>query len=171
MSCLVDFAETSLNSTDIVAGFDIVGPDSAETITQDSPSNDAIARGTIQDLMGNSSPFDFMHEEPLEEDPSLGVENEAIVDDIDSELVEAGEGSDIISSVSGKDIFALEFFNGDFDLEDKFAVGESDIVVQGVSDCDEPQNDEISVKVSIDGQDLAQFDVELNLQDNRYDIF
>ena len=171
MSCVVDFAETSFNTTNIVAGFDIMGPDSSESITQDSASNEMVARGTIQDLMGNSSRFDFVGSEAIEEDQNLGLENEAIVDDIDSESIEAIDSGETLSDISGKDIFALEFFNDDLDLDPEFIAGESKIAIGSVSDDTDPQNDEISVKLSIDGQELAQFDVELSFQDDRYDIF
>ena len=174
MSSIVDFSETSLNTTNVVAGFDIMGPDSSESITQDSASNETIARGTIQDLMGNSSRFDFMNSEAMEEDHNLGMENEAIVDDIDSidsELIEASDGSDLLSGISGKDIFNLEFFNNDFDLDRKFTAGESKIEIEGVSDNTDPQNDEIFVRLSIDGQELGGFGDPLNSEDDNYEIF
>ena len=171
MSSIVDFAAPYSFSTNILNGFDIVGLDKSENIVRESANNDTIASGTIQDLVENIPTFDFVEGEVAPEKSDIALEGEAILDELGEEETAETDENGLFSEVTGKDVFSLEFFNNDLDIDGEFTIGDDGIVVRGASENTDLEYDEISGSVSVNGQEIAQFDVSLDFDDDRYDIF
>lgn len=168
MSCLLYGADIPSITSNIINGFDISDLQDSESI--DSIKDNGIARGSLKDLMQDSSSFGFINNEASEKLSSWLAENDVVSEDADINEIEASDGSELLSGTSNQDSFVLEFFDDGVNISD-FTVGEDKIVIKGMSDDADVQYDEISGKLSVDGKELAQLDAGLNLNDDSYEIF
>jgi hypothetical protein len=168
MSCIIDFAETSSYTTNVLNGFDIVGLETSETMLQNAVEDEGIANGSFSDLTENSSNFDFIESE-TEEQGTLSLEGDNITEN--GELVESGDKGELIGQAITEDGFKLEFFNNGVNIIGDFAEGEKSVFIQGVSDNAEIEYDELSGKFSVGGQEIAKIDPISDFSNNNYEIF
>ena len=168
MSCLVDFAETFAHGASFLSGFDVVGPDNAESIAQESTEDESmLSRGS--QALGESNynyNYDFAEGEG-EYSYSFDAGGEGVSQDVDSEVSESNE---ITVETFGEGSFVLEFFNDGIETFSEFTGGEDNIVISGISENAEVDYDKQSGTLSVDGQELVQLDFNPERNDN-YEIF
>ena len=168
MSCLVDFAETFAHGASFLSGFDVVGPDNAESTIQDTSEDESmLSRGS--QALGESNynyNYDFAEGEG-EYSYSFDAGGEGVSQDVDSEVSESNE---ITVENFGEGSFVLEFFNDGIETFSEFTGGENNIVISGISENAEVDYDKQSGTLSVDGQELVQLDFNPERNDN-YEIF
>lgn len=166
MSHLIDFAEASF-TTNVIAGFDIVGLDNSENTIGDPESSESIAIGNTDKLMETANNFDFINSKS-EEVNSLSLENTPLGEEVDIDLAESGDAS---ASASSEDALTLEFFSDDASIISELALENNNIFVKGSSDDGNVKYNEASGRLFVNGQELTQLDVELGLDDDSYEMF
>jgi hypothetical protein len=168
MSCIIDFAETSSYSTNILNGFDIVGLEASETMLQKDGEDEGIANGSFNNLMDNSASFDFINSE-TEEQGTFSLEDNNTTEN--GEIIEGSDRGEVVGKVITEDGFSLEFFNDGVNIIGNFAEGESSLFIQGVKNDTEIEYDELSGKLSVGGQEIAKIDPISDFSNNNYEIF
>lgn len=169
MSCIIDFAEATSYTTNILNGFDIVGFENSESILQKDRGYENPASATFSDLAEKVASFDFIDYE-TEEQGTTDLESKNFIEA--SELIETTEHGELIGKAISEDGFQLEFFSEGVNiLASGFAEGENSVFIQGVSSDADIEYDEASGTLSIDGQEIAHIDVASDLNNNNYEIF
>ena len=168
MSCIVDFAETFAHGASFLSGFDVVGPDSAESTIQDATEDESmLSRGS--QALGESNynyNYDFVEGEG-EYSYSFDAGGEGVSQDVDSEVSESNE---ITVETFGEGSFVLEFFNDGIETFSELTGGEDNIVIKGISENADVDYNEQSGTLSVNGKEIVQLDFNLN-QDDNYEIF
>jgi hypothetical protein len=168
MSCIIDFAENSSYTTNVLNGFDIVGLESSETMLQKDVEEEGIANGSYSDLMENSTSFDFINSE-IEEQTTFSLEGNETTEN--AEPIEGSDNGELIGQAVTEDGFNLEFFNNGVNIIGNFAEGEGSVFIQGVNNDAEIEYDELSGKLSVGGQEIAKIDPISDFSNNNYEIF
>jgi hypothetical protein len=168
MSCLVDFAETFAHGASFLSGFDVVGPDNAESTIQDAREDESIVNKGFQALSESNYNYnsDFAEGEGEYFD-SFDAGGEGVSQDVDSEV---SESDDITVETFGEGSFVLEFFNDGIETFSEFTGGEDNIVIKGISENTDVDYNEQSGTLSVNGKEIVQLDFNLN-QDDNYEIF
>lgn len=131
MSSVIDCAETSFYSANVLNGFDIVGLDKSEKIVRDTVDSESIANGNFDDLIEEETSFDFIDDE-IEQVEGFELDSIPLAEDADVELIENGE---ISVEVSGEEAIELEFFSDGANIVRDIATEEdvmsSEIITKG----------------------------------------
>lgn len=183
MSCIVDFAETFAHGASFLSGFDVVGPDSAESTIQDATEDESmLSRGS--QALGESNynyNYDFAEGEGEdfynynfvegegEDSYSFDAGGEGVSQDVDSEVSETSD-NEVVAETFGEGSFVLEFFNDGIETFSELTGGEDNIVIKGISENADVDYNEQSGTLSVDGQEIVQLDFNLDRDDN-YEIF
>ncbi|VEP12127.1 hypothetical protein H1P_1350012 [Hyella patelloides LEGE 07179] len=165
MSHIIDFAEAS-STTNVIAGFDIVGLDNSENIIRYPESSESIANGNTDKLMETANSFDFISSKS-EGVNSLSLESTPLAEEAGIDLAESGDAP---ASASGEEALTLEFFSDD-EIISELDLGNNDNFVRGSSDDGNVKYEEASGRLFVNGQELAQLDTELGLDDDSYEMF
>lgn len=168
MSCIIDFAETSSYTTNVLNGFDIVGLENSENMLQNTTEEEAISNGNFTDLMENAADFDFINDE-VEDRGTLDLESDGTA--TDNSLVEDSQGGELMGETVTEDGFTLEFFKDGVNIIGNFGEQESSVFVGGIGNDAEIEYDELSGTFSVDGQEIAKIDAISNLNNNNYEMF
>ena len=168
MSCIVDFAETFAHGASFLSGFDVVGPDNAESTIQDASEDESMVSRSSQALgeSNHNYNYDFAEGEG-EYSYSFDAGGEGVSQDVDSEVSESNE---ITVETFGEGSFVLEFFNDGIETFSELTGGEDNIVIKGISENADVDYNEQSGTLSVNGKEIVQLDFNLN-QDDNYEIF
>jgi Ca2+-binding RTX toxin-like protein len=188
MSCIIEPTDSISSTPNLLGGLDIVGLSEQENRLKGTDFSDSIRGGNLNDILDGGSGFDFLDGKGGDDQLSGGADidfilggdgndilsgdagNDLIMGGNGNDIINGGEGEDALYGGSGSDTFVLEFF-GNVDKINDFNVNEDIIRIKGVGDDAKVEYDKETGKLSIDGQDIAQLDAGLNINDNNYEIF
>jgi Ca2+-binding RTX toxin-like protein len=170
MSCIIEPTDSISSTPNLLGGLDIVGLSEQENRLKGTDFSDSIRGGNLNDILDGGSGFDFLDGKGGDDQLSGGADIDFILGGYGNDIINGGEGEDALYGGSGSDTFVLEFF-GNVDKINDFNVNEDIIRIKGVGDDAKVEYDKETGKLSIDGQDIAQLDAGLNINDNNYEIF
>jgi Ca2+-binding RTX toxin-like protein len=191
MSYIIDTGDHTSGTPNLIGGFDIVGLRGQENNLRGSQGSDFIQGGNHNDIISGQAGFDFINAGAGDDFVSGGKDidfilggagndtlngdegNDFIVGGEGDDLINGGKGNDFLIGGKGRDTFVLEFFGTESssDTIADFNVQEDKLRIQGVGLDADVQYDEITGKVSVNGQEIAQLNPGLNFNDDNYEIF
>ncbi|MDJ0743197.1 MAG: hypothetical protein QNJ32_07525 [Xenococcaceae cyanobacterium MO_167.B27] len=189
MSSILESSESLSSTSNIIGGLDIVGFDNKENNLQGTDQSDSISGGQLNDVISGGAGFDFIDGQGGDDvihggediDFLMGNQGDDTIsgnggDDLilggaGNDVISGGAGNDNLYGGEGKDTFVLEFFDNGTDTINDFQVNEDKILIKGVNADAEVNYDDITGKLSVNGQEVANLQPGLDFTDENYDIF
>ena len=178
MSCIVDFSEAQSYGANFMSGFDVMGLDSTESVTQNSSSKSSMMDGGFQDSRNNDyryqfveGDYEYQHNFEHEYQYDFNAGGDAVSEDAEDETIENSDGDGVICETPDGNGLVLEFFNDGLETKGNFSIAKGNNFTKGIGENTEVEYDKQSGTLSVDGQEVANLNSPLDLNNENYEIF
>ncbi len=169
-SILADGSYDVYSMPNLLGGMDIYGAQEQENDLNGTEESDSIKGSNLNDIINGGNGFNYLNGLDGDDNITGGNDIDFILGGDGDDVIDGKGGRDNIFSGSGKDTIVLEFFGGVDTISD-FNVDEDKIRIKGVSADADVKYDEVTGKLSVNGQDIADLGAGLEFDDDNYEIF